>query len=57
MLQPLCLPFIEDSFNIVIIIENIAVGGKGILFNTYIIPLSEYVYLYMTLHMTPLIIE
>ncbi len=55
MLQPLCLPFIEDSFNIVIIIENVA--GREIFFNTDIIPLTEYVYLLRTSCMTPLVIK
>jgi hypothetical protein len=55
MLQPLCLPFIEDGFNIVIIIENVA--GREIFFNTDIIPLTEYVYLLRTSCMTPLVIK
>lgn len=55
MLQPLCLPFIEDGFNIVIIIENVA--GTEIFFNTDIIPLTEYVYLLRTSRMTPLVIK
>jgi hypothetical protein len=57
MLQPFCLPFIEDSFNIVIIIANIVEIDEEIFFNTDIIPLTEYAYLHIISRMTPVIIR
>jgi hypothetical protein len=51
------LAFIEDSFNIVIIIANIAEIDREIFFNTDIIPLTEYAYLHIISRITPVVIR